>query len=226
GRELLTFVGEIFGLRGAALRQRVDEVLALAGLTEAANRRVGGYSGGMRQRLGLAQALINQPEVLFLDEPVSALDPEGRHNILEVIAGLRGQATVFMSSHVLADVERVCDAVAIIHQGRLIVSSTVAELQDRYAQPIFTIEPEPGQEERVGRLVAALRETSWAGEVVEEHGAIRVVARDPALAGREILGLLAAQQIEVQRFERGRPSLEDIFLRLVGAERPEKAMVP
>jgi ABC-2 type transport system ATP-binding protein len=225
GRELLAFVGELFGLRGAALRQRVEEVLALAGLTEAANRRVGGYSGGMRQRLGLAQALINQPDVLFLDEPVSSLDPEGRHDILEVIAGLRGRATVFMSSHVLADVERVCDAVAIINQGKLIVSSTVTELQDRYAQPIFTIEPEPGQEERVRGLVAALRETSWAGEVVEEHGAIRVVARDPALASHEILGLLAAHEVEVQRFERGRPSLEDIFLRLVGAERPEKATV-
>jgi ABC-2 type transport system ATP-binding protein len=196
-----------------------------AGLAAAADRRVRTYSKGMRQRLGLAQALINQPEVLFLDEPVSSLDPEGRHDILEVIAGLRGRATVFMSSHVLADVERVCDAVAIINQGKLIVSSTVTELQDRYAQPIFTIEPEPGQEERVRGLVAALRETSWAGEVVEEHGAIRVVARDPALASHEILGLLAAHEVTVQRFERGRPSLEDIFLRLVGAERPEKETV-
>lgn len=225
GRELLNFVGELFGLRGAALRTRVDEALALAGLTESANRRIGGYSGGMRQRLGLAQALVNQPEVLFLDEPVSALDPEGRHDILEVIAGLRGRATVFMSSHVLADIERVCDSVAIINKGRLIVASTVTDLQDRYAQPIFTFEPEPGQEERVQGLVAALREASWAGEVVREHGNVRVLTRDTATASREILGLLAAHRVEVQRFERGRPSLEDIFLRLVGSERTEKATV-
>lgn len=223
GRELLAFVGELFGLRGAALRRRVDETLALAGITEQANRRIGGYSGGMRQRLGLAQALINQPEVLFLDEPVSSLDPEGRHDILEVIAGLRGHSTIFMSSHVLADVERVCDSVAIINRGRLIVSSTVAELQDRYAQPIFTFEPEPGQDEKIQRLIAALREASWAGEVVEDHGSIRVLTRDTALASREILGLLAAHGVEVQRFERGRPSLEDIFLRLVGADQSEKA---
>jgi ABC-2 type transport system ATP-binding protein len=223
GRELLAFVGELFGLRGAALRSRVDEVLALTGLTEGAKRRIGGYSGGMRQRLGLAQALINQPEVLFLDEPVSALDPEGRHDILEVIAGLRGRSTVFMSSHVLADIERVCDAVAIINKGRLVVSSTVAELQDRYAQPIFTFEPEPGQDERVQRLLAALREAAWAGEVVQEHGIVRVLARDTAQASSEILGLLAAHHVEVQRFERGRPSLEDIFLRLVGTESTEKA---
>ncbi|HEX6540795.1 MAG TPA: ABC transporter ATP-binding protein [Ktedonobacterales bacterium] len=225
GRELLSFVGELFGLRGAALRRRVDEVLALAGLTQDANRRVGGYSGGMRQRLGLAQALVNQPEVLFLDEPVSSLDPEGRHDILDVIAGLRGQSTVFMSTHVLADVERVCDSVAIINRGRLIVSSTVTELQDRYAQPIFTFEPEPGQDEQVQQVMVALRAEPWAGEVVQEHGGIRVLARDTATASREILGLLAAHHIQVLRFERGRPSLEDIFLRLVGSERAEKATV-
>jgi len=223
GRELLEFVGQLFGLRGAALRSRVDEVLALTGLTEGAKRRIGGYSGGMRQRLGLAQALINEPEVLFLDEPVSALDPEGRHDILDVIAGLRGRSTVFMSSHVLADIERVCDAVAIINKGRLIVSSTVADLQDRYAQPIFTFEPEPGQDERVQTLIAALREATWAGEVVQEHGIVRVLARDTAQASSEILGLLAAHHVEVQRFERGRPSLEDIFLRLVGSDSTEKA---
>lgn len=223
GSELLEFVGELFGLRGGALRSRVNEALAITGLTNDAHRRIGGYSGGMRQRLGLAQALINQPEVLLLDEPVSALDPEGRHDILEVIAGLRGKSTVFMSSHVLADVERVCDAVAIIDHGKLIVSSSVSELQDRYAQPIFMIEPEPGQDEKVARLIAALRQADWAGDVVQEHGVIRVLAKDTAQASNGLLALLAAEQIEVQRFERGRPSLEDIFLRLVGSERSEKA---
>jgi ABC-2 type transport system ATP-binding protein len=223
GRELLSFVGEVFGLRGRELQNRVDETLALTGLTDAAHRRIGGYSGGMRQRLGLAQALINQPDVLFLDEPVSSLDPEGRHDILASIASLRGKSTIFMSSHVLADVERICDSVAIINHGRLIVSATVTELQERYAQPIFTIEPEPGQDEKLPTLVQALREATWAGTVVQDHGVIRVLARDTTLAKREILGLLAAHAIEAQRFERGRPSLEDIFLRLVGPERPEKA---
>ncbi len=224
GRELLVFVGELFGLRGSKLRSRVDEMLALTGLTEAAGRRVGGYSGGMRQRLGLAQALMNQPDVLFLDEPVNSLDPAGRHDILDVIAGLRGRATVFMSSHILADVERVCDSVAIIHEGRLIVSSPVTELQERYAQPIFMLEPEPGQEARVQHLIAALREVPWAGDVVWDQTGIRVMARDPAQASREILGLVASHEVELQRFERGRPSLEDVFLRLVGSEQSQKAM--
>jgi ABC-2 type transport system ATP-binding protein len=221
GRELLAFVGELFGLQGTALRSRVDEALALAGLTDAANRHIRGYSGGMRQRLGLAQALINRPEVLFLDEPVTSLDPAGRHGMLDVIADLRGQATVFMSSHILADIERVCDSVAIVDKGRLIVSSSVAELQERYAQPIFLIEPEPGQDAGVQRLLADLRAAPWAGDVVGEQPNVRVVARDPAAAGRELLPLLAAHDVEIQRFERARPTLEDIFLRLVGAERLE-----
>jgi len=159
---------------------------------------------------------MNHPEVYFLDEPASSLDPEGRHDILSIIEGLRGRATVFMSTHILADVERVCDHVAIINKGQLIVASTVDELQQRYAQPIFMLEPEPGQRERTDALLLALRQTAWAGEVTEEHGVIRVRARDTAAASRELLPLIAQQGVLLQRFERGRASLEDIFLRLVG----------
>ncbi len=222
GRELLTFVGELFGLRDTALRSRVDDALALTGLTDAASRRVHGYSGGMRQRLGLAQALVNQPEVLLLDEPVNSLDPEGRHAMLDVIAGLRGQATVLMSSHILADIERVCDTVAIINRGKLVVSSSVAELQERYAQPVFLLEIEPGSAERVEGLIAAIRAASWADEVAWERPSLRVVARDAAVAGREILAALVAHGVEIQRFERARPTLEDIFLRLTSGGQPEK----
>jgi ABC-2 type transport system ATP-binding protein len=217
GRELLEFVGELFGLRGVALRSRVDDALTLTGLTDAASRRVHGYSGGMRQRLGLAQALVNRPEVLLLDEPVSALDPEGRHAMLDVIAGLRGQATVLMSSHILADIERVCDTVAILDHGKLVVSSSMADLQERYTQPVFLLEIEPGSEERIDGLLATLRAAPWAGEVTWQRPRLRVVARDAATAGREILAALVAQGVEIQRFERAQPTLEDIFLRLVGS---------
>ncbi len=223
GRELLTFVGELFGLRGAELRRGVDNALALTGLTDAANRRVHGYSGGMRQRLGLAQALVNHPEVLLLDEPVSALDPEGRHAMLDVIAGMRGQATVLMSSHILADIERVCDTVAILDHGKLVVSSSMTELQERYTQPVFLLELEPESAARVDGLIATLRAAPWADEVAWQRPHLRVVARDAATAGHEILAALVAQGIEIQRFERARPTLEDIFLRLVGSgAQPEK----
>jgi ABC-2 type transport system ATP-binding protein len=222
GRELVGFVGELFGLHGPDLARRVDEVLALTGLTEAANRRIGGYSGGMRQRLGLAQALVNRPEVLFLDEPASSLDPAGRHEILAAIAALRGTATVCMSTHILADVERVCDTVAILNRGRLLVSSPVAELQERYAQPAFELDLAAEQDEAVERLVTALRAAPWSHDVSRQAEVVRVVASDAVAAGREILPLVAAQGVQLQRFERVRPSLEDIFLRLTAATDAEK----
>jgi ABC-2 type transport system ATP-binding protein len=222
GRELVTFVGELFGLRGQELRTRVDEVLALTGLADAASRRIGGYSGGMRQRLGLAQALVNGPEVLFLDEPASALDPAGRHEILAAIASLRGTATVCMSTHILADVERVCDTVAILNHGRLLVTAPVAELQERYAQPAFELELDAGQGAAAEQLVAALRAEPWVGDVARQGDVVRVIAVDTAAAGHGILPLVAARGIQLQRFERIRPDLEDIFLRLTAASAPEK----
>ncbi|HEU5422302.1 MAG TPA: ABC transporter ATP-binding protein [Nitrolancea sp.] len=222
-RELLAFAGELFGLRGAPLRARVDEVLEQTGLQAAAGRRVGGFSGGMRQRLGLAQAMINRPPVLLLDEPVSQLDPAGRHDLLRIIAGLRGQATVLMSTHILADVERVCDRVAIIDRGRLLVEAPVAELERRYTQPVFVLEPEAGQDERVDALLAALREQPWVASVTREGAAVRVTTSEPEVAGRAILPLVVAAGVTLARFERGRASLEDIFLRLVGDERTHPA---
>jgi ABC-2 type transport system ATP-binding protein len=219
GRELLQFAGRLFGLSGARLRARIDEVLRLTGLTEAAKRRVGGYSVGMRQRLGLAQAMLHEPELLFLDEPVSSLDPAGRHEVLELLASLRGRVTVFMSSHILGDVERVCDRVGIVDRGRLVVESTVADLQSRFAQPVFVVELESGQAADEAGLRAALQRVPLVRRVGRDGAEIRVVADDPTRAGPEILRVLAASGAQVARFERLRPSLEDIFLRLVPGPR-------
>jgi ABC-2 type transport system ATP-binding protein len=214
GRQLLDTVGRLFGLSGRALRTRVDEVLDLTGLVEAASRRVGGYSGGMRQRLNLAQALINRPQVMFLDEPASSLDPAGRHEVLNLLATLRGQVTVFMSSHILEDVEKICDRVGIIDHGRLIVDSTIGELQSRFAEPVFTIELEPGQGEADG-LVAALKQVNIVTAVTRELPVLRVTVADASQAGPELMRVLATSGVNVARFERVRPTLEDMFLRLI-----------
>ncbi len=220
GRELLDMVGRLHGLGGAALKQRVGEVLEIVGLTDAAHRRIGGYSGGMRQRLGIGQALINQPRVLFLDEPVSSLDPEGRRDVLQIISGLRGTATVFMSTHILNDVERVCDRVAILNFGHLVIEGPIDELLDRYAQPIYEIEPEPQQPEAIERLAATLRGQAWAHEVKTTPDTVRVFVEDPRVAGPAILPLVASSGVNVARYERVRPSLEDVFLRLVAESGP------
>jgi ABC-2 type transport system ATP-binding protein len=220
GRELLSMVGQLHGLHGAALRQRVGEVLEIVGLTDAASRRIAGYSGGMRQRLGIGQAIINQPRVLFLDEPVSSLDPEGRRDVLGIISRLRGTATVFMSTHILNDVERVCDRIAILNLGHLVVEGPIDELLDRYAQPVYELEPEPQQPGSIDRLAAAIRGQAWAGDVQTTPDTLRVFVSDPRVAGPAILPLVAATGVNLVRYERARPSLEDVFLRLVAESGP------
>ena len=134
GRELLYMSGRLFGVKGPALRGRADRLLAEVGLEQAADRRIGTYSRGMMQRIGLAQALINDPDLVILDEPTSGLDPLARMEIRRIIAALREAGkTVFFSSHELSEVERVCDQLAILTGGVVAVQGAAAELVGGHA---------------------------------------------------------------------------------------------
>ena len=217
-REFLDYVGRVFGLPAQEREQRTKELLELVGLTEVSGRRIGGFSRGMRQRLALAQALVNRPGVLFLDEPASALDPVGRKEVLELIERLRGQCTVFMSTHILADVERVCDTVGIIHRGKLIVQAPQAELLARYAQPVFEVEGDNGSAAHLAAWAETVRARPWVTAVSLDRTTARVVVSDVAAAKRELLPLAAQAGLPLVRYEMVRPSLEDVFVRLVGEE--------
>lgn len=131
--ELLRFYGRIFGLRGAELERRIDQVLKLVELESVRKKLIKSYSKGMQQRAGLAQALINNPDLLILDEPTSGLDPIGRMKVREIIQRLKEEGkTVFFSSHELGEIETVCDRVAILHEGKLRVEGRVSDLVDEY----------------------------------------------------------------------------------------------
>jgi ABC-2 type transport system ATP-binding protein len=223
GRELVELAARLQGLSRQDAGVSATATLELVGLAEAARRRVGGYSGGMRQRLGIAQALVGAPRLLILDEPVSSLDPEGRRDLLALIADLRASATVIFSTHVLADVERICDRVGILDRGRLVTEGPLADLLGRYAGPLYRIEPEPGQAAAVAELVSALRATPWVDGVTEEaHGGRLVVSvTDEAAAAAGLLPLVVAAGLRLTVFERARPTLEDVFLRLVGRDPAE-----
>ncbi len=216
GRELLELVGNLYGMHGAELRARVAETLELVGLADAGRRSISGYSGGMRQRLGLAQAVLNRPPVLLLDEPVSALDPEGRRDVLEVIRRLAGESTVLFSTHILNDVERVCDRVAILDHGRLVTEAPMDELLARYARPVFLLEPEGADAAERERLVHALRAIPGVTEVDAGHAVLRVIVSDEAGISPRILAAVASTGVGLLTFERQRPTLEDVFLQLVG----------
>lgn len=213
--EFLRFAGGLFGLSGPALEERIEVLLGLAGLT-GVSTRVGGYSRGMKQRLGVAQALINAPRLLMLDEPTSALDPIGRKEMLEMIASLRGRTTVFFSTHILADVERVCDRVAILDRGRVVTSSSMVELKSRYGGSRFVLEV-VGDVDSLSRRIA---DEPWAGETsVLSDGSLAVTVRDVDAARYALPAAVAELGLGLKRFEAAEVSLEAVFVDLVGGER-------
>jgi ABC-2 type transport system ATP-binding protein len=215
-REFLDHVARLFDLPSVERRSRIAELLELVGLADVAKRRIGGFSRGMRQRLGLAQALVNQPPVLFLDEPASALDPAGRKEVLDLIERLRGQCTVFMSTHILADVERVCDGVGIIARGRLVTQGLRADLLAQYAIPAFELEADAGHEGALATWAEVQRHQPWVTATSVNGRIARLTVTDVVTAKQALLPSAVAAGLVLTRYEMLQPSLEDIFLRLVG----------
>mgnify|MGYP001765785548 CR=1 FL=1 len=213
--EYLDHIGRLFSLPALQRQKRTAELLELTGLTQVRKRRIGGFSRGMRQRLGLAQALLNQPRVLLLDEPVSALDPLGRKEILDLVESLRGQCTIFMSTHILADVERVCDTVGIIHRGRLLVKANQGELLQRYALPVLEVEVDHGQMPALEAWLKELAAQPWVISSTLEQNIARIIVGTVETDRQKLLAAALQAGLALRRFEVVRPSLEDVFLQLV-----------
>ena len=215
GRDSLHFVGELYGLAPTEINKRTEELLELVELTKNGNRRVGGYSRGMRQRLGIAQALFNHPQVLFLDEPTSALDPIGHRDVLNLILRLRENTTIFMSSHNLADIERVCNMVGIVNKGKLLTVSTVDALQKKYARSIFEME----FMEDANPFLASLKKIPWLAEpaLVIDNKTPKVTVRavDIERARKELPRLIGESGLTMTRYEMMLPSIEDIFAEII-----------
>jgi ABC-2 type transport system ATP-binding protein len=212
--EYLAFAGRLFGLSGAALGSRVEALLDLAGLT-GVDAAVGDFSRGMKQRLGVAQALINSPRLLMLDEPTSALDPMGRKDVLDMIRALRGRTTVFFSTHILTDVERVCDRVAVLHRGSVVTQSTIDELKSVGGDRRVVIEvPEDAAD-----LAARLDGEPWCDSCeVEGFRIVRCGTTDLEAARRAIPRVIADLGVGLVRMYTEEPTLEDVFVELVGGE--------
>ena len=210
--DFLDHVGRLFALDSEDRRRRIDELLELTGLAESTKRRIGGFSRGMRQRLGLAQALMHRPPVLFLDEPTSALDPAGRRDVLALIDDLRGRTTVFLSSHILADVERVCDTIGVIHEGQLLLVEDRSELLAKYAANVAIIEFDVASLPVSEALISGLEKLPWVAAITVEGPALRLTTTDLETAKKELLDVVAGHGVVVNRYEWVRPTLEDVFL--------------
>jgi len=209
-REFMHFAGRLFGMTRALIDERTTYLLEMAGLG-AVHRKIGGFSRGMKQRLGIAQALINAPRLLLLDEPTSALDPMGRRDVLEMIASLRGRTTVFFSTHILADVERVCDTVAILDRGSVVAHGPISELKRRYSASRLSIQVDGAIEP----LAQAFAGSTWLSALEQSPGTLRMTVTDLDAARHDILQALTRQSVPLRRFEVEEPSLEDVFVELL-----------
>jgi ABC-2 type transport system ATP-binding protein len=219
-RETLEFTARFF-YQGpaAAIRARIDETLELVGLEDKADRPTRGFSGGERQRLGIAQAQINYPDLLILDEPAAALDPVGRRDVLDVMERLRAYTTIFYSTHILDDVERVSDFVTILDHGRMVASAPTADLLDGDSTTYqLTIR---GDQEATLRV---LRSHPWVSDITTapQNGSIAmtVSVTDEQAAESELLrSVIATDDVVVTAFGRRHFNLEDVFLQLVKEHR-------
>jgi ABC-2 type transport system ATP-binding protein len=213
GREVLEFVGSLYPDAQTPLGQRTDEALELVDLEGAADRRCGGYSGGMRQRLGIAQALMGEPRLIILDEPSSSLDPVGRRDVLEILRSLRERAiSVFYSTHILDDVERVADHVAILKEGRVVREGAMRTLMgETHGRFRLTLEaPADG-------IVDRLRSLSWVSavepaEAPAGRAAFLVDVEDPEHAKRALPRAVVEADVVLIGCEPARSRLEDVFM--------------
>lgn len=214
GREALTLVAGMYRINRHKSRLRIEKLLEYFELQSAANRPVGVYSRGMQQRLGLAAVLLTEPELLILDEPVSALDPDGRRRVLDLINKLKGRATVFFSSHILADVERICDHITIIDRGRKLLDAETSDLLTRYAMERYIITVRPEDHLRATRLISHNR---YVRQVSHHLNQLYVVSKpgQSLEMAEELLPELIKQGIVVREFVPNRTNLEDAFFRVI-----------
>ncbi|HLE60073.1 MAG TPA: ABC transporter ATP-binding protein [Thermoanaerobaculaceae bacterium] len=210
GAATLRLFGRLAGLPEGTLDRRTPELLELVGLGDRARDRVGRYSKGMTQRLGLACALLDDPNVLFLDEPTDGVDPVGRRQIRDILLAIRATgATIFINSHLLSEVERTCDRVAILHHGRVIREGTVEGLT------------RPTQRFRLhlaaGELPATERLRAIGAAVVTSNGALEVEVPDLETLNR-LVDTLRAERLLIAEISPLRAALEDVFVEVVGEE--------
>lgn len=203
--EYLYLCGEVCGMSRSDIKSRSRELLSLVGL-EDENRRIKGFSRGMKQRLGIAQALLNRPQLLICDEPTSALDPVGRKEILDILLASREQTTVLFSTHILSDVERICTNVAILKEGKIAMQGNVSEIKGIHFSEKFVVEFTHDEDaKKIMHVFEDFRQADKSSLVFNGNGD-RIF---------EVMKYITQNKISVQKIERMESSLESLFMEVI-----------
>lgn len=200
--EYLRFCGEITGMKKAKCDSRCKELLELVGLGGEIHR-IKGFSRGMKQRLGIAQALLNSPKLLICDEPTSALDPIGRKEILDILLTVREQTTVLFSTHILSDVERICTDVAFLNNGVVETQGKLSDIKTKYRSEEYLLETENDAE---------IRKLTHAFPAMKQIGRNQLTFCESVLSVFDVLHFVSDQHIALLKFERMEPTLESLFM--------------
>jgi len=218
GRELLCMQGALHGLRGPAARERAADLLERVGLTQAADRRVGGYSGGMRRRLDLALALVHRPQVLFLDEPTTGLDPTSRGALWREVRTLNYEGTtVFLTTQYLEEAEQLADRVGIIAAGRLVAEGTPEALKAHVGEPMLHVElAEAESADRARAALSGLGTVEPAAADAPTRVVLRTAAGKGAIA--PVIRALDEHDVTVESVEVETPTLDDVFAAVTGSQ--------
>lgn len=214
GLEVMEFVSSSYGLEKGKTQHQIDALLHRFALNKDKKRQVSEYSKGMKQRLGLAAALLPKPKLVILDEPAAALDPAGRREVLNLIASISGSTTVFFSSHILADVEQICHTVAVLKDGEKVVESSVKELLLRYAPVCYEVVVLNQQLEQVRKLLKSIKGVIDA-TIQDNRVLVSFHREERDRMIQEILPLLVGEGISVLEFGPTRINLEEVFFKLL-----------
>ncbi|MFD1040079.1 ATP-binding cassette domain-containing protein [Virgibacillus byunsanensis] len=211
GMEFLVYVGQLALVTKSEATKRAEQLLTRVGLSDDKNKRISKYSGGMKQRLGIAQAMIHQPKLLMLDEPVSSLDPIGRREVLNLMEELKKDMTILFSTHILSDADEVSDELLLLHEGQIVESGSMEDLRQKYQ----TSKIELGFLDDLEKYQTVLNELPTVMNSYIERNLIHVTASDISKVRQEVLKTATKENWPLTTFSINRTSLEDLFMRVV-----------
>lgn len=210
--EYLDLIAGLLNINSGQKKERIQELLEMVRLKKDARRKIGGYSRGMKQRLALAVAIFDRPPILFLDEPSSALDPEGRREMLGLIEELKDEdTTIFLSTHILSDAERVCDTICMIDEGRILLTESLEGLYKKHMHPVFDIE----FEHKPGKEIKVLKGLDWVKNINTAGNKLSLEVSDMEKAKTQVLKKLSGSAGSIISYQIRKMKLEDIFIGMV-----------